>query len=155
MQSLENFEHPMVEYVWEPVKTRTTKTGVQVKLDKPIKRGKKIAVLFAGVHKDNPQKVGVGFAMCHSRLDCDGIFRSGNLMAKDPHGGKKIAAGRALKWMDKPKPVKNMIKQIETNPMEVLIPASIYDHLEQFSERVVRYYKDKDIPEWVTRLINK
>jgi hypothetical protein len=150
MQNLEDFQSPMIEYIWQPIKSRTTKTGERVKLSEPIKKGKKIAVLFAGVHKDNPDVVGVGFAMCHSQMDCDGILRSGGLKMKDPEAGKKIAAGRALKWQKKSGCFSKKSFMQTGKPDEVAVPSSIAKDLVQFTERVVRYYKDKKLPMWVT-----
>lgn len=159
MENLENFDKKsmIIEYLWKPTKYRVTRRGFVVTLEKPIKKGQKIAVLFAGVHKDSPNKVCVGYSMCHSNLDNFNIVRVGTapeigyIVVEDPDFGKKIAAGRAVKWSDKSDPVEQTIK-CDQPQTAAPIPASIYKEMKRFAGRVVSYYKDKQLPEWVVRL---
>jgi hypothetical protein len=83
---LDNFDYQIIQYVTKGAKSRRRKVGV----------------LFAGVLKDDPKRVAVGFSLCNDGKDKydKAPKKCGCFIDKDGLG-IRMAKGNALRWVDK------------------------------------------------------
>jgi hypothetical protein len=104
-------------------KTKKMIVGDQIKT---VINNKKVGVMVAFVPTESNQIV-IGWSRCHSKLD-----------KFDRSLGTQISEARALKYIyngKMPKP-----------------PHSIKNELKRFALRAAKYYKDKELPEWLNYL---
>lgn len=117
----------------------------------------KIGVMVAFVHPDHPDIVAIGYSLCNTGFKSNDKFdhRIISLPPKDifgPHHvtlpvvyskadglGKNIALGRAAEWSAPD----GFLSE------GYIVPPSIKDQFLKFIERCRRYYKDKQMPEWI------
>jgi hypothetical protein len=135
---------------------RKGKVILRDELNRPIKkrdsekfeksRGHKKGVLVAAVDEEEPNKVVIGFSMCHpdDKFDCIDFMR-----VKVPDLGIFYAMNTAEKYK---KSYKFMVSMIKDEPPKgvIKIPQSISDSLEKFIFRCRKFFPDKQLPEWAT-----
>jgi len=148
---LDRFELQIIQYVTRGAKSRRRKVGV----------------LFAGVLKDDPKRVAVGFSLCNDGKDKydKAPKRCGCFIDKDGLG-IRMAKSNALRWVDK-----TFVYSSDTSdppPFDafVKVPASLLHSKSkkkkpiflQFVDRVKNYYVNPEkhpelvrtLPVWVT-----
>lgn len=121
----------------------------EIKLDPPQR--KKVGVFFAGVLKNQPNKVIVGFSLCNPLDDFD---RANNYDGKKiKHLGLKKAVSFAIKNKDKKIAVEYnhpFIPNFDPDDV-VVIPYSLFkknSNIHTFINRIRKRYKDKELPVW-------
>ena len=88
-----------------------------------------IGVMVAGVSPVDPDRVLIGFSLCHKN-DRYNYVRG----IKIPNYDKMLATTRALTW--------------DEGNREVKVPDSIRKTFDKFVQRCQKYYKDKKIVAW-------
>jgi hypothetical protein len=107
----------------------------------------KIGVMIACINPLDPDKVIIGFSLCHSRYDEFDHINFG--LVKKKNIGKKIAHRRAIKYEDYAEALVYDQKLEENLDGTVYIPASVDQALVKFVYDCYKYYKDKEFPVWV------
>ena len=111
---------------------KKNKFSVSYRQDIPTvtKKNEKIAVFVAGIIEDDPDRIGIGYAICNPH---DLFDYNPSTLQREPGFGKNIATDRCVKWADKP---------------VIYVPVKIQKQFKQFIERCKKYYKDKEMPAW-------
>ncbi len=119
-----------------------------------IRRSKqKVGVMVASIDPWNPEKVVMGFSLCHARYDTFDHINFGLVKQKDI--GKKIAHRRAIKYREYQEAVVYDQKLEDDLPGIVYIPASVNLALVKFVYDCYKYYSDKEFPVWVENYFPK
>lgn len=111
------------------------------------KSNQKVGVMIACVDPLDPERVIIGFSLCHIGYDEFDHINFG--LVKEKNFGKKLAHRRAMKYKDC---VEYIVydKRLEENFKEtVYIPATVNESLIKFIYDCYKYYKDKTFPVWV------
>ena len=131
------------------------------------KNGRKKGVLWCGVDPDDDKSVIVGFTLCHSidRYDYPGGQR-------DVGFGVKLAQIRAEKFrfhtdyfvqktytedelVDDFGIELKVVKFVNPDSKSVVeIPPSVMVRLKTFIDRCKKYYKDKEFPTWIEKIVS-
>jgi len=147
---LNNFESTIVQYVMKGTKSRR----------------KKVGVFFAGVLKDDPTRVAVGFSLCHSQKDAfDKAEKKCGCHIPKKGLGLRMAKSNALRWLNKTFVYTSESSDPPPFDAFVKVPASFMHSKSskykpayfQFIERVKSYYinpekfpdRVKTLPAWV------
>ena len=107
-------------------------------------RGQKKGVLVAFIDETEPEKVCLGYSLCHPRDRFD--YKAG---VRVPGLGKQYAKLKALKNVNNVDFALCQHKIDRQMPKTfVKIPRSIQEDLASFIIRCKKYYKDKEMPTW-------
>ena len=117
------------------------------------KSKQKVGVMLACIDPLNPEKVIIGFSLCHTRYDEFDHINFGMVKQKDI--GKKIAHRRAIKYGDYVEALVYDQKLAENLTGTVYVPASVNLALVKFVYDCYKYYKDKEFPVWVESFFPK
>lgn len=158
-----HFEKPTVQFLRKKLPKIVT---LDLDTDKPARSdegskiyyqppgGKKIGVLFAGIHPNAPGKVMVGFSLLHKNDKFDYVLLGNKRPEHIPNFGKRIAAKRAYKWHAHVDTASGYLPGEDSKNHKIVpIPHSIKEELVKFLDRCKRYYKDKALPGWAELLL--
>ena len=118
----------------------------------------RIGVMVSFVHPEYPDTIAIGYSLCNSnakdKFDYQ-LYNYPNTYIKAEGFGKHIAVGRAISWgdpnsrQDKSGMTTDWSKTDIEASKNYLVPPSIKVQFLKFIDRSKRYYKDKNLPEWV------
>jgi len=109
----------------------------------------KVGMLVSFIHPENDKLVCVGFSLCNTKKydKFDKIQIRAFEYRDFPGLSFKIASGRALKW--------SMFEWLAISPQAPSVPVSITKDFKKFVLRTQKYYKDKQLPKWVTLFLER
>lgn len=152
VQFLRKKPHKAVIFDLDEDKAARSEDGSKIYWQPP--GGKKIGVLFAGVHPNAPGKVMVGFSLLHKNDKFDHVYLGNKRPEHVPNFGKQVAAKRAYKWHAYKKVIDGHMNGVDSKKHKIVpIPYSMKKELVKFLTRCKRYYKDKQLPEWSNYLL--
>lgn len=118
-----------------------------IRKDRGHQPRRKIGVMLACVDPMNPNKVIIGFSLCHDEYDEFNKINFGETPIKD--FGKLVAFKRAMKWRDLDLHCV-YDKKLDMRSSEIVyIPATVHNSLAKFVLSAYYYYKDKTFPKWI------
>jgi hypothetical protein len=119
-----HLKNQIVQKIYKKSKSRSGKTVYNKRL---------IGVLVAGLDPTEPNKVNIGYSLCHKKDKWDHPTVNG-IQIKAPGFGQKLATRRAVEY---------------GGMFHVEVPPSIHKEIFKFTERCRRYYKGAVLPMWV------
>lgn len=122
-------DRPLIKNIYKYRKTRKGEV---------ISR-KQIGVMVAGALEGGD--VSFGFSLCHPDYDTfDWVPNASGGLSRQKNFGRELALSRAVKWGRSNKPQ--------------FIPYKIRSEASDFINRAERYYKDRNIMQWVEQSLN-
>ncbi len=143
-QDINELGHAKEKMIYDLYSNGDTEDYYKIALDRVKFDIEKIGVMVSFGHPEFPNLMAIAYSLCNTSVDKFdyqpiNVPITGFMEAKGL--GLHIALGRATEWVNTSKIIS--------------VPPSIKPQFIKFIDRSQRYYKDKDVPAWVTRFLTE